>query len=172
MCVKRFVWRRITIRRCMRPVQLPPTMPYEADHDHRGPIQEGESCRNRPVAKFRNRGRLTPIVASDACTQHTNYACDALRGLPRPPGHTLGILMLAASHGTPVTTMVFTSPLVVLALLAMLRHSLRLSLFLPRHPESVANRACSPMVTPPRNNVAFAFRLHARSSSLPPNRRW
>ena len=38
--------------------------------------------------------------------------------------------MLAASHGTPVTTMVFTSPLVVLALLAMLRHSLRLSLFL------------------------------------------
>ena len=63
---------------------LPPTMRHEADHDHRGPSQEGESCQNRLVAKFRNRGHLTPIVASDACTQHTNYACDALRGW-RPP---------------------------------------------------------------------------------------
>ena len=77
-------WRHIPIRRCMRQVPLPPTMHHEADHDHRGPSQEVEPCQNRPVAKFRNRGRLTPIVASDACTQHTNYACDALRGW-RPP---------------------------------------------------------------------------------------
>src|ERR1022692_1900848 len=73
MCINTFVWRHIPIRRCMRFLPLPPTMHHEADHDHRGPSQEGESCRNRPVAKFRNRGRLTPIVASDACTQPTNY---------------------------------------------------------------------------------------------------